>query len=1302
MKRKIISSILIIVFLFSLMPVSSFLAANRSHLGNKKYLESSTGSTNGDTQINKVMTVYQADFPDIRVESDSLYFTRYASAAVPVTNNPPDNSFPLNSYVSIKNPASEYCAGLGYDSGLVTAEDGSQHSICKLTDDVVCDGWDFYAGKCGHAYSYCALQGLDTVTLEDGQNQFSSEYAVCVDELGNILGSASEMMNLYDQVSGDPGIFNRYVGPPEPPMDYAVEALPLAFDWRDHLGSDWTTPVKDQARCGSCWAFSAVGASEAALNIASNSPDLDLDLSEQYLVTDCALDEGSCAGGWNGDALEFIRYSGIPDEACFPYLEMDCTSPYLGYCSTSTCTYNSGGECSDYQCSDRCWDWVNRLHTIDSFTYMGNYPNIDTIKTALIDHGPLSVSMNMGGTFSDGIYTCSDNTSINHGVVIVGYDDAGSYWIVKNSWGDIWDGDGFFHVAYDNCAIQKYPYYADASAVSGITIFNDGSADLQIDSISIVGSSCWLSISPLRIPPFTIAPGGSETVGVTVDLNCVNVGTYNDTIRIDSSDPDEDPFDVPVTLEFRPHPLPDLVVSQPQPSISPPFYVGDNVNWSVTVTNQGDADAVATHVGFYLGTSCQDFSNLINIDSVVSLPSSESDTQSITNTLQLGDVGTWYQIVYADYQNEEPEESNEDNNTNCYGPFEVRPDAGITVNLISGLVTTESGGTDTFTVVLDRQPSANVTIGLSSSDTSEGIVLPSSLTFTTANWDSPQTAIVTGADDAIADGDVPYSIITAPATSGDPKYHGINPSDVSVTNLNNDLPGITVDPNSGLVTTESGDKDTFIVVLNSQPSTNVSIGLGSSDTSEGTVSPSSLTFTSSNWDSEQTVTVTGVDDAVDDGNRTYTIFTTPASSYDPHYSGLNPADILVINNDDDEALTNIYLPNVMGNYEYLPSIIRGSEWPMYAHDPSRTAWNSTEKVLYPPLKPEWSQSIDNYYVDGISVANGMIFLSGMDKIDKTNKVHALNISGEPRWSYKLSGGGRGAMSSPPTYYNNTVFFGGQHDDNLYATDYQYGYTLWTLPGVNGLYASPLAVVDNLVYAFGEQSKLFAVKGDEGRVVWSHSADGWGGRTAIWNDVIVALSWNTPPIGFNRITGQMLWQRNDIQTYFSDIVAYDDRVYLGSNTNIIALDLYDGTTIWETPLPNNPQLTSIEDYGFAFADNVIIAAGGVRAKESSPQSQKIMLAIEAKTGRIIWKTEVCSVWAQPVIANDVVYAVRRKEYMGNTEFVALNFEDGMEIWSWEDPESSYFYPEYVVADIYLYLGYYLDDGTSVIVAFKNEQ
>src|SRR2546422_738762 len=108
--------------------------------------------------------------------------------------------------------------------------------------------------------------------------------------------------------------------------------------------------------------------------------------------------------------------------------------------------------------------------------------------------------------------------------------------------------------------------------------------------------------------------------------------------------------------------------------------------------------------------------------------------------------------------------------------------AGITVIPTSGLTTTEGGGTATFTVVLTSQPTANVTIGLSSNDLTEGTVAPVSLTFTTANWNAAQTVTVTGVDDLVQDGNIAYSIVTAPAVSSDGDYNNMNASDVSVTN----------------------------------------------------------------------------------------------------------------------------------------------------------------------------------------------------------------------------------------------------------------------------------------------------------------------------------------------------------------------------------------------------------------------------------------------------------------------------------------------------------------------------------------
>ena len=225
----------------------------------------------------------------------------------------------------------------------------------------------------------------------------------------------------------------------------------------------------------------------------------------------------------------------------------------------------------------------------------------------------------------------------------------------------------------------------------------------------------------------------------------------------------------------------------------------------------------------------------------------------------------------------------------------------IDVNPTSGLVTTEAGGTATFNVSISYAPTADVTFSLYSSNTLEGTINKDSLRFTSSNWNTPQTVTITGVDDAIADGNKNYTIVTGAAVSGDNHYNGVGSADVSVTNNDNDLGGFTVNPTTGLSTTEAGGSATFTVVLTGLPTANVTIGLSSSDTTEGTVSPASLTFTSANWNIPQTVTVTGVDDLLVDGDIAFQIVTAAADSTDAGYNGLNAVDVGVTNNDNDET-----------------------------------------------------------------------------------------------------------------------------------------------------------------------------------------------------------------------------------------------------------------------------------------------------------------------------------------------------------------------------------------------------------------
>ncbi|MFM7057108.1 MAG: hypothetical protein ACKO2P_09330, partial [Planctomycetota bacterium] len=224
---------------------------------------------------------------------------------------------------------------------------------------------------------------------------------------------------------------------------------------------------------------------------------------------------------------------------------------------------------------------------------------------------------------------------------------------------------------------------------------------------------------------------------------------------------------------------------------------------------------------------------------------------------------------------------------------------GVTVSAPSGTVTTEAGGSVTFTVQLNSEPVANVTIAVSSSDTTEGSTSTSLLTFTPANWNVPQTVTATGVDDLVDDGNISWTVVLAAASSADSVYSGINPADVSLSNTDNDTAGVTVSAPSGIVTTEAGGSVTFTVRLNSEPVANVTIAISSSDTTEGSVSPASLTFTAANWNSPQTVTVTGVDDTIFDGTIAYTAVIAAAVSADTLYNGINPADLSLTNTDND-------------------------------------------------------------------------------------------------------------------------------------------------------------------------------------------------------------------------------------------------------------------------------------------------------------------------------------------------------------------------------------------------------------------
>lgn len=260
-------------------------------------------------------------------------------------------------------------------------------------------------------------------------------------------------------------------GEVEPAVSVEPSSLPSSLDWSDHGGRNYLTVIKDQGSCGSCWAFSTLGLIEAVYNIendlysgaalsqskgrpggrfapsaagAGTEPAriqaLEYpDLSEQDLIS-CST-AGDCDGGWESDALIFIRNRGVVSESCFPYAaeNLNC---------------------------DPCADWTNRITKIGSWKWITRKTvSRNEIKAAL-QNGPLIFYMEVYDDFyyyRSGVYDPLPTAAFEggHSIVAVGYDESEACWICRNSWGTAWGEAGYFRIRYDACATGTYVLNAE-------------------------------------------------------------------------------------------------------------------------------------------------------------------------------------------------------------------------------------------------------------------------------------------------------------------------------------------------------------------------------------------------------------------------------------------------------------------------------------------------------------------------------------------------------------------------------------------------------------------------------------------------------------------------------------------------------------------------------------------------------------------------------------------------------------------------------------------------------------------------
>jgi C1A family cysteine protease len=295
--------------------------------------------------------------------------------------------------------------------------------------------WDQFKQEYGKSYSSDAEEStrfghfLNNLKVAEKRNE--------AEKLNN--GTAIHGMTKFFDLSQEE-FAARYLRSDASKRVGGAEVLEISEPPKADLGLvDWTgkytTPVKNQGYCGSCWAFSATEQIESDLIRTKSTTYL---LSPEQIVQ-CDTTSYGCNGGWTENAYSYVKKAGG--------IETEATYPYTSYQGTT-------GRCSS--------DSSNFVATVSGYTTLTSE---SAMATYVQGTGPLSVCVDASSwnSYTGGIMSVCGK-SVNHCVQAVGV-DVDSYWKVRNSWGASWGESGFIRLSYgkNTCAIANDPTYATVS-----------------------------------------------------------------------------------------------------------------------------------------------------------------------------------------------------------------------------------------------------------------------------------------------------------------------------------------------------------------------------------------------------------------------------------------------------------------------------------------------------------------------------------------------------------------------------------------------------------------------------------------------------------------------------------------------------------------------------------------------------------------------------------------------------------------------------------------------------------------------